>query len=80
MKLFLTGLVLGILISFILVLLFDKPELTINGKVRAKKGSTVNFDNNISERRRGKLINLKDKKDGIFKRIIRRRKYSKRNS
>ena len=79
MKLFLFGVLLGILISFILVLLFDKPELQINGKVRAKKGSTVNFDNNISKEKRV-LFNLKNKEDGIFKRIIRRQKHSKRNS
>lgn len=53
----------GAIFGAALVKFFNPKDITISGRVNAKKGARVDFNNN-----------LKSNKDGIFKRITRRRK------
>lgn len=62
---------LGVVLGGFVVYVFNPKDVTVNGKAKAKKGGVVDF-NNI-------LTKDKEKKDGIFKRTIFRRKHSKRN-
>lgn len=54
---------LGVMVGGFTVSKFNPKDVVIKGKVRAKKGATVDFNNNLN-----------NKKDGIFKRTFRRRK------
>ena len=51
---FLGGLALGFLISYILTLYFDKPEMVINGKNKVRKGGNINFSPNITPEKKEK--------------------------
>lgn len=42
------GLAIGVVLCFVLVLVFDKPETVINGKNKAKNGGVVNFKPNTN--------------------------------
>lgn len=59
----------GAIFGAALVKFFNPKDITISGKVNAKKGARVDFNNN-----------LKNNKDGFFKRNFRRRKRMGRDS
>lgn len=58
---FFGGMAVGVFLSFIMTLLFDKPTTVINGKNKVKKGGEIDYKLNTD-------------KDGIFKRVFGRRK------